>query len=114
MMNAIFLDSLEADVERLEKMNAIVEMIGPKSPWRYIPILSLGPSKDLGTMTTKLNQELPTFIRYFLKGIGVTGQSGLDLLSYLAFDSSYTMQVVELGYEDTMAKKNLILNFLDS
>jgi NTE family protein len=114
MMNAIFLDSLDADVERLEKLNAIVEMVGPKSPWRYIPILSLKPSRDLGEMTEKLNKELPTMLRYFLKGIGVTGKSGLDLLSYLAFDSSYTHQVVELGYLDTMAQKNLILNFMES
>ena len=113
MMNAIFLDSLEADVERLEKTNTIVEMMGPKSPWKYVPILALKPSRDLGAMTEKLNSELPIMLRYFLRGIGVSGKSGLDLLSYLAFDSSYTMQVTELGYEDTMAKKNLILTFFD-
>ncbi len=114
MMNAIFLDSLEADVERLEKVNTIVEMMGPKSPWKYIPILSLRPSRDLGEMTEQLGNRLPLVLRYFLQGIGVSGQSGLDLLSYLAFDSSYTSQVVELGYEDTMAKKNLILSFINS
>lgn len=65
-------------------------------------------------MTEKLDKELPTLIRYFLRSIGVTGQSGLELLSYLAFDSSYTKQLVELGYEDTMSKKNEILNFIDT
>lgn len=42
------------------------------------------------------------------------GKYGLDLLSYLAFDSSYTHQVVELGYEDTMKRKEEILAFFDS
>ncbi|MGZ3808345.1 MAG: patatin-like phospholipase family protein, partial [Bacteriovorax sp.] len=114
MMDAIFLDSLESDVERLKKVNTITEMMGNKSPWRNIPILSLSPSRDLGLMTEKLSSEMPLMLRYFLRSIGVTGQSGLDLLSYLAFDSSYTTRVTELGYEDTMAKKKEILNFIDS
>lgn len=114
MMNAIFLDSLDTDVERLEKMNIMVSIMGKHSPWKHIPILSLNPSRDLGAMTKKLNNEMPKFLRYFLSSIGVTGLSGLDLLSYLAFDSSYTLQVTELGYEDTWARKNEILNFIDS
>jgi NTE family protein len=113
VMNAIFLDSLDADVARLEKMNSISAMMGKHAPYINIPILNLKPSRDLGLMTEKLNKELPTMLRYLLRGIGVSGQSGLDLLSYLAFDSSYTMQVVELGYEDTMARKKEILAFID-
>lgn len=114
MMNSIFLDSLDADYARLSKINTIVEMMGPRSPWRYIPILMLKPSRDLGAMTEKLGKELPTMLRYFLRTIGVTGQSGLDLMSYLAFDSSYTEQIAELGYEDTLKEKHRILNFFDS
>lgn len=114
MMNAIFLDSLEADLEMLEKMNKLVRIMGEKSPYREIPVLSLIPSRDLGAMTAKLNEKMPTLLRYFLKSIGITGQSGLDLLSYLAFDSSYTHQVVELGYEDTIKRKADVLKFIDS
>jgi NTE family protein len=114
MMNAIFLDSLDADVERLEKMNIMVAIMGKHSPWRHVPILHLNPSRDLGGMTKKLNSEMPKLLRYFLSSIGVTGQSGLDLLSYLAFDASYTLQVTELGYEDTLARKNEILSFIET
>ncbi len=114
MMNAIFLDSLEADLEMLEKMNKLVGIMGDKSSHRNIPVLSLIPSRDLGAMTARLNEKMPTLLRYFLKSIGITGMSGLDLLSYLAFDSSYTQQVVELGYEDTMKRKSDVLNFFDS
>ncbi len=113
MMNAIFLDSLAGDVERLEKMNIMVEIMGKHSPWKQIPVLSLNPSKDLGEMTEKLNSEMPKFLRFFLGSIGITGKSGLDLLSYLAFDSSYTKEVTELGYEDTMGRKEEILKFID-
>ena len=114
MMNAIFLDSLDADIERLEKMNIMVAIMGKHSPWRHIPLLALNPSRDLGGMTKTLNDELPKFLRFFLSSIGVSGISGLDLLSYLAFDSSYTEQVTELGYEDTLARKNEILSFIGS
>jgi len=114
MMNAIFLDSLDTDVERLEKMNIMVAIMGKHSPWKHIPILVLNPSRDLGGMTKKLNDEMPKFFRFLLSSIGIVGLSGLDLLSYLAFDSSYTEAVTELGYEDTMARKNEILSFISS
>ena len=114
MMNAIFLDSLDADVERLEKMNIMVAIMGKHSPWKHIPILVLNPSRDLGGMTKQLNDEMPKFLRFLLSSIGIVGLSGLDLLSYLAFDSSYTEAVTELGYEDTMARKNEILAFISS
>lgn len=114
MMDAIFLDSLESDIERIEKMNLMADIMGEKSPEKRIPILSLFPSRDLGSMTEKLGEHLPTLLRYFLRSIGVSGKSGLDLLSYLAFDSSYTEQVVELGYEDTLKRKIEILAFIES
>lgn len=114
MMDAIFLDSMDADLERIEKMNILVKIMGDRSPRKYIPTLSLIPSRDLGSMTAKLDEKMPTFLRYFLKSVGITGRYGLDLLSYLAFDSSYTQQVVELGYEDTMKRKIEILNFVDA
>lgn len=114
IMNAIFLDSLDADVERLEKMNIMVAIMGKHSPWRPIPILALNPSKNLGLMTQKLNDEMPKFLHYFLRTVGVSGEAGLDLLSYLAFDSSYTKDVTELGYVDTMARKNEIIKFIES
>lgn len=114
MMDAIFLDSMDADLERIEKMNILVKIMGDRSPRKYIPTLSLLPSRDLGSMTERLDEKMPTFLRYFFKSVGITGRYGLDLLSYLAFDSSYTQQVVELGYEDTMKRKIEILNFVDS
>lgn len=114
MMDAIFLDSMDADLERVEKMNILVRIMGDRSPKKYIPTLSLNPSKDLGAMTEKLEEKMPTFLRYFLKSVGISGKYGLDLLSYLAFDSSYTKEVVELGYEDTIKRKIEILNFVDS
>jgi NTE family protein len=112
LLNSIFLDSLESDVERLGAINNLVAA-GQNPSMKEIPILMIRPSRDLGKMTERLNKELPGSLRYLLKGIGVSDSEGLDLLSYLAFDESYTKPLMELGYEDTRAMKNDILRFID-
>ena len=113
MLNAIFLDSMEADYERMKKINELIEKQAYPE-FRQIPIFMIRPSKDLGKMTEKLNKELPASLRYLLKGIGVSGNEGLDLLSYLAFDSSYTEALIEIGYEDTLKQGPQLLEFMSS
>lgn len=110
MLNAIFLDSLDADVERLVRINELISE-GAHPELKSIPILVIRPSKDLGKLTTNISTELPPIFRYLLKGIGVSDTEGLDLLSYLAFDISYTKPLIELGYEDTYKMKDKILEF---
>jgi NTE family protein len=112
MLNAIFLDSLDADVERLIRINELIRE-GVHPELRTVPILLIRPSRDLGKMTTNISDELPPILRYLLKGIGVSDTEGLDLLSYLAFDQSYTKPLMELGYEDTYKMKDEILRFND-
>lgn len=111
MLNAIFLDSLEADVERMSKINSLIKE-GHKDEFKVIPILMLRPSRDLGKMTERLSNELPTSLRYLLKGIGVSNNEGLDVLSYLAFDQSYTVPLMDLGYEDTIKQRSQIQDFI--
>lgn len=112
MLNAIFMDSLEQDVERLGHINKLIKE-GSHPEFKSIPILMLKPSRDLGKMTESVNLELPGMLRYLLKGIGVSNHEGLDLLSYLAFDKSYTKPLAELGYDDTYKMKEEILRFID-
>ena len=119
LMNAVFLDALESDVERLSRINQTLYHLDPAKRDQYfqnlksIPILLLRPSQDLGLMTAQLSKELPTMLRYLLKGIGVSGNEGLDLLSYLAFDKSYSIPLMNLGYDDTMARSEEIKRFLE-
>lgn len=112
MMNAIFLDSLDADVERLIRINELIKE-GAHPELRTVPILLIRPSRDLGKMTSNIVPNLPPILRYLLKGIGVSDTEGLDLLSYLAFDESYTKPLMELGYEDTYRMKDEVLRFID-
>ena len=113
MLNSIFMDSLEADVERVHRLNELIAG-GSHKNLKKIPILMIRPSRDLGKMTVNLTPELPLMLRYLLKGIGVSDTEGLDLLSYLAFDISYTKPLMELGYDDTYKKKDEVLKFIDA
>lgn len=112
MLNAIFMDALESDVERMSRINELIAE-GAHPELKSIPILMIKPSRDLGKMSAEHVKELPQTLRYLLKGIGVAGNEGTDLLSYLAFDSSYTKPLVELGYEDTLKMKEEIKRFID-
>jgi NTE family protein len=118
LMNAVFLDALESDVERLSRINQTLYHLDTAKRDEYfhdlksIPVLLLRPSQDLGMMTAQLSKELPSMLRYLLKGIGVTGNEGLDLLSYLAFDKSYSLPLMNLGHQDTMARSDEIKRFL--
>lgn len=112
MLNSIFLDSMDSDVERLIRINELISE-GAHPELKSVPILMIRPSQDLGKMSKDVTTHLPPILRYLLKGIGVSDREGLDLLSYLAFDVSYTKPLIELGYEDAYKMKDQILRFID-
>ncbi|HTT71449.1 MAG TPA: patatin-like phospholipase family protein [Anaeromyxobacteraceae bacterium] len=119
LMNAVFLDALEADVERLERVNRTVSLLPPEQrgtasqPLRTIPILVLRPSLDLGTLAADQYLRFPRMLRYLLKGIGATGETGSDLLSYLAFEPDYVGRLMDLGYADTLRRRAAVEAFLE-
>jgi NTE family protein len=117
MLNAIFLDSLDADAERLERINAMLSLVPQdmrsrmRNPLRTIPLLVLRPSRDLGGLATEQYNSFPRALRHLLKGIGATGDSGWDLVSYLAFEPAYIERLMDLGYEDTYARRDEVAAF---
>jgi NTE family protein len=120
LLNSVFLDSLEADVERLERVNHTLHFIPadahgtPLQPLRSIPTLVLRPSQDLGTLAADQYRRFPRMLRYLLRGIGATGETGSNLLSYLAFEPEYIGRLFELGYADTMRRRDEVAAFLSS
>jgi NTE family protein len=118
LLNAVFLDSLEGDVERLERMNRTLAFVSaadrarlPES-LRQIPILVLRPSRDLGELAHDQYRRFPGVMRYLLKGIGGSAEGGSDLLSYIAFEPVYVGRCLELGYQDTMSRRDEVEPFL--
>lgn len=118
LLNAVFLDSLEADLELLERINRTIAHVPLErhadipGRLRAIPVLALQPSQDLGRMAIDQYDEFPRVVRYLLRGIGATGERGWDLLSYLAFEPGYVRRLLELGYSDAMARRDELTAFL--
>jgi NTE family protein len=48
----------------------------------------------------------------FLRGPGAKIAGGAGVLSYLLFESGYCNELIELGYQDAMAKKTELVRFL--
>jgi NTE family protein len=117
LLNAVFLDSLDSDLERLVRNNKMLALIPRERlsrselDLRPIPALVLRPSQDLGKLAADEYHRFPAMLRYLLKGIGATGHAGEDLLSYLAFEPIYVKRVMDLGYSDTMARRAEIEEF---
>ena len=72
------------------------------------------PSRDIGRLAADQYNKFPRMLRHLLKGIGATGDSGWDLLSYLAFQPGYLGKLIELGYNDTMARRAEIEAFFEA
>jgi NTE family protein len=81
---------------------------------RRIPTLLLSPSQDLGHLAADEYDKFPGMLRHLLRGIGATGESGWDLMSYLAFQPAYIGKLVELGYRDTLKRRPEIEAFFEA
>jgi len=119
VLDSIFLDSLDADIERLKRINRTVDLIPQKHrdkndfPLRNVDVLVISPSRDIGELAEEYTHQLPFTIRLLLRGIGAHRRNGSNLTSYLLFERGYTRRLIELGYKDTMAKKSELIRFLD-
>ena len=119
LLNAMFLDALEEDVERMSRINQTISLIPEElrktnpSKLRPVPVMILRPSRDLGRLVADAMKEFPFAVRHLLSGLGAKEESGWDFLSYLAFDSAYTAKLVDLGYEDTIRQKHVLSKFME-
>lgn len=135
-LNALMLDRIEYDLDRMRLFNAIlkdgikaygddfVETINKTivahrtTPYRIVRDLFLRPSEDLGMMAADCLRHKPRgpgmrgwltrrMARFAAKG--VPGEA--DLLSYLFFDNCFTSHLVELGRKDAENAKDDLLAF---
>ncbi|QKH39767.1 patatin-like phospholipase family protein [Achromobacter pestifer] len=115
---SIFLDGLSADVERLERINFLMDQSGGEGTHghaRRIDVLTITPSQSLDVMALEHLQDMPAQARALFRVLGVSSDpdrpGGGSLMSYLLFESSYTKRLIELGYADTMQRNDEVIAF---
>lgn len=117
-LNSIFLDSLDADIERLQRINKTVNLIDDQDrekhgvTLRQVEVQVISPSDDIGKMAAEHAHELPRSIKVLLRSIGAYSKTDSSFMSYLLFERGYCNALIKLGYEDTLREKENILHFL--
>jgi NTE family protein len=118
LLNSTFVDNLESDIELLERLNYLGSLIPSEQRRRGlglepVEVLVIAPSQPLDQIAARHRHEMPRALRLFLRGPGATRDSGAGVMSYLLFESGYCHELIELGYQDAMAKKARLIEFLD-
>jgi NTE family protein len=118
VMGSIFLDSLDVDLERLQRINNTLLMIPDEKlknndmKLRPIESMVISPSVEINKIAAQYAHTLPRTLRLFYRAIGAMRRDGSALLSYVLFEEPFCRALIELGYQDAMPRKSQILQFL--
>ena len=102
LLNAIFLDSVDHDASRLERINRLLDKLPPEQWERLRPIrlLVLRPSVDLGRLAADHEADLPPAFRFMTRGLGTRETASPDFLSLLMFQADYLKRLIDIGEQD--------------
>lgn len=117
LFNFSFLDTLEEDVERLERLNEVVDKLSESDRLELgikpVQFMSVMPSVRVDELAARHFSSLPRSMRTFFKTVGATAESGgASLASYLLFESSFLTELMQCGYDDGLTRRDDILAFM--
>jgi NTE family protein len=111
VINAIFMDAVEVDIERVRIINENLEVSAQNDKFKKIEILYMHPSQAPSELAETRIEGLPPMLRFLISGLGSAHESS-EILSYLTFDPLYLNSLVDLGYYDVMKQKENLIQFL--
>lgn len=114
LMNAIFLDVLDQDARRMERINCLLRKLPPedRDGLKEVDLVLVRPSEDLGALSAQMEPDLPSAFRYFTRSFGTRETKSPDFLSLLMFQSDYIAQLLEIGERDAMAREDELRRLL--
>lgn len=134
VLNAFLLDHLQADLELLRRINAILEdgerAFGPGfvaalsaaaaerggEAYRPVRTLTVRPSEDIGRIAgdhvRKGKLSGPWLTRKLLSWLDTGVSDEADLASYLLFDGAFARRLIDLGHADAEAQRYQLAEFL--
>lgn len=143
VMNSIFLDRTQYDMEQLERINRIIDwgeelygknfmtdlnaMLQKKNirgdianrGLKRLKVFRIRPSEDIGELFSHIFQRhrdkhFTLFEKFMLRFLDVDPTGGIDFLSYIGFIPEYLKKLLELGFEDAKSNRQAIIEFLES
>lgn len=108
LLNAVLLDGVELDVDRLGRMNELVRRVPEDARenlnFRIVDYALVSPSANIGKLATERAHKLPRIVRYLLKGLGDVDDAA-ELISYLMFEPEFCQTLMRLGREDALRQE---------
>jgi len=115
-LDSIFLDSLEVDIERLNRINKTIDLVAEdvrqNMNLHHIEVLQISPSQSIEKIAGRYAKKLPYPIRFLLSGVGAMRRNASNLVSYLLFEKDFCRTLIDLGYNDAMSRKDELMAFL--
>jgi NTE family protein len=115
MLDALFAGSLQADLERLNRVNGLLAEMRPgAAPFgmRRVETLVVLPERDPRDAAIRHRASAPASVRALLRMLGARGGRGGGLLSYVLFEHPYTRELIEAGERDAGLRRDEICRFL--
>ena len=118
VLNSVFVDTLEGDVERLERINGTLAAIPEQArqregvTLREVEVLKIYPSEPIDEIAAQHIQSLPRTLRLLLRGSGGTSSPGAAAVSYLLFQPGFCRELIQMGYRDARARRDELHDFL--
>jgi NTE family protein len=115
LSKAVFLDLIDQDALRLERINRLLERLpdDQRDGMHPVRLVTMRPSRDIAALAGQYEPRLPRAFRYMVRGLGTRRTGSPDVLAMMMFQPDFLRALIELGEEDAEAHMDEIVDLLE-